>query len=464
MAIEASNLTKKDELISKFYTVRAGLSVIAEETEKIRKAEEEYNSILERNRFHNQAEQSSYNIEYDYYVETAKKCSIDIDSFYESNAEQINDLETSLSEKQNALNKAYVKLDEQKEKRAGIFSKTAYRNRKRMDQYTKGVILGILFAGGFFGTVLIALFASDTIMVDIWLIIHLLIIGISVIGIFLYGLITGKKLKKRELVKIDVEIEGTNKDIFDLKQEIEALNREIMNKMHRTYNVTERAGILCEPQRKDYDFDHYIDEVNAADIRLNRYVIPSSTATVKSVRDALTDFTEGLLIEEDWKNVDLLIFYLKTGRADSLQEALLLVDKQRQTDQISEAISSAAVFVANSINKSVSQMTRQFTQAITDSAMQLEKNINDNNTKLAGMITSTITRSIDDNGMYMRSAIVHMGSSVSSQIREMNHSLSMQNAAMLNEQRLNSSLLSEANTRSDQLMDELRYNQRFWVK
>ena len=41
MAIEAKNFDEKDVLISRFYALRAGLSVIAEETEKLREANDE---------------------------------------------------------------------------------------------------------------------------------------------------------------------------------------------------------------------------------------------------------------------------------------------------------------------------------------------------------------------------------------------------------------------------------------
>ena len=43
----------------------------------------------------------------------------------------------------------------------------------------------------------------------------------------------------------------------------------------------------------------------------------------KAIKKALNEQLDGTLLEEDWENVDLLIFYLNTGRADSLKEALL---------------------------------------------------------------------------------------------------------------------------------------------
>ena len=63
MAIEASKFTEKDELIAKFYTLRAGLSVIAEETEKIRQAEQHLSILNVKNTDHNKAVQDKLSSE-----------------------------------------------------------------------------------------------------------------------------------------------------------------------------------------------------------------------------------------------------------------------------------------------------------------------------------------------------------------------------------------------------------------
>ena len=70
----------------------------------------------------------------------------------------------------------------------------------------------------------------------------------------------------------------------------------------------------------------------------------------------MLELSAGIITEADWVNVDLLIFYLETGRADSLKEALLLVDKQRQTNQISHAIHEASVHVSTSIESGLNRL------------------------------------------------------------------------------------------------------------
>lgn len=66
--------------------------------------------------------------------------------------------------------------------------------------------------------------------------------------------------------------------------------------------------------------------------------------------------TYKLIDYRDWKNVDLLIFYFETGRADSLKESLQLVDRQRQTNEIVKAIHYASEQISFSIQNSVQKL------------------------------------------------------------------------------------------------------------
>ena len=49
MAIDAKKIQNNDELIAKFYTLRAGLSVIADETQKIKVSEKELSDLKIKN-------------------------------------------------------------------------------------------------------------------------------------------------------------------------------------------------------------------------------------------------------------------------------------------------------------------------------------------------------------------------------------------------------------------------------
>ena len=48
-----------------------------------------------------------------------------------------------------------------------------------------------------------------------------------------------------------------------------------------------------------------------------------------------------VLDKRDWQDVDLLMYYFESGRADDLKEALLQVDNERRTDRIVDTIKEA---------------------------------------------------------------------------------------------------------------------------
>lgn len=52
----------------------------------------------------------------------------------------------------------------------------------------------------------------------------------------------------------------------------------------------------------------------------------------------------------DWENLDLVIFYMETGRADTIKEALQQVDRQRQNNAIIDAIGLATKQISATIS------------------------------------------------------------------------------------------------------------------
>lgn len=61
---------------------------------------------------------------------------------------------------------------------------------------------------------------------------------------------------------------------------------------------------------------------------------PIYTATLKTYAD--------IIDERDWKYLDVVIYYFETKRADSVKEALQLLDKLIQTNMIVSAVQSAS--------------------------------------------------------------------------------------------------------------------------
>lgn len=64
-----------------------------------------------------------------------------------------------------------------------------------------------------------------------------------------------------------------------------------------------------------------------------------------------------ILDERDWKNLDLVIFILETRRADTLKEALQQVDMYRHTEKIAKAIENASLAICNTIRQESDRIT-----------------------------------------------------------------------------------------------------------
>ena len=66
-----------------------------------------------------------------------------------------------------------------------------------------------------------------------------------------------------------------------------------------------------------------------------------------------------LLDERDWQYLDLIIFYFETGRADTMKEALQLVEREVQTQRITDKIEEATQRIVDAIYTAASRISGQ---------------------------------------------------------------------------------------------------------
>ena len=160
----------------------------------------------------------------------------------------------------------------------------------------------------------------------------------------------------------------------------------------------------------------------------------SKELTAKSLvmEDALRETYSTILNESDWGNIDLIIHYLETGRADTLKEALLQVDRQLQTNQIVEAIDRASEAMCNHIHSAFSSLG----QALAISFTKLDNSIK-------GISAQLASNNKNAEKLYA----------------QVNERLNMQ----ISESKIQTALLEQANKSSNELLNDLRYYRRFWV-
>ncbi|MBQ7761743.1 MAG: hypothetical protein IJ400_06785 [Clostridia bacterium] len=94
--------------------------------------------------------------------------------------------------------------------------------------------------------------------------------------------------------------------------------------------------------------DSIVTSINAKAVEYEKF----GSAMYNSLKKQFGNF----LNPADWENIDLLIFYFESGRALTLREALQLVDRQRQTDSILDAIDEATEEICRTIERGFLQI------------------------------------------------------------------------------------------------------------
>ncbi len=89
--------------------------------------------------------------------------------------------------------------------------------------------------------------------------------------------------------------------------------------------------------------------------------------------DALKAEFEPLLDIRDWQNLDLIIYYFETRRADTLKEALQLVDREMQTQRIQETIMAAAAMICKTVNMGFARLQDTMIYCFNSLSAQIAK-------------------------------------------------------------------------------------------
>lgn len=381
MANEASQFTQKDELISKFYLLRAGLSVIAEETNKIKTAEAELADLVAKNEENN--------------AEVLKKYDPQIDS-HNADYNRFNALTPYVSKHD---------LDAINEHKASI-------------RYA--VVPGI-----------IACFLCSPInalLPPLGLLAYIVLVSVAAIG-------WRKMVTKKERDKLRALAEQNAKEAFE-KAEV--------NKKQLSQQIQE---LEKEKQEK---LDIYLLDIQNYKTKLDNEIIPTAVSAARSVKKSMLETSQGIIEETDWSNLDLLIFYLETGRADSLKEALLLVDQQRQTDQLCAAIDTAKNHICETISRSIERLGAQLAMMTNQLSNQIQANHEQS--------MSLMNHSFLNLGDMISSG----NAAVSAKLGEITRNIQKGNEQLVSAEKLNASLLKNAKESCDTLVSELKYNQSYW--
>ena len=149
-------------------------------------------------------------------------------------------------------------------------------------------------------------------------------------------------------------------------------------------------------------------------------------ATVKTLENLYSK----TLDQRDWMYLDLIIYYIETNRADTIKEALSMVDRERQTQQIVASVQQAT----NAICQTISSETSTLRQSISAGFTQLSSVIREE--------FATLTAEV---------------SKVNDSIREGFAEANAIASAQLTQITITNAMLAKANATSEQLASDVSF-------
>lgn len=365
---------QKDDLLARLFALRAGISAISVETTHVKSNE---NAIS---------------------VEKQKL------SFIYEQLHEIDNQTQNIKNQLESTKKLYdLKLNSRDK---DIEEKT--KSKCKGAEYKLKTIIACGLAL-FFSIPMIILLAIST-LENVVMPIIILFVGILLfIGAIIRYNIKVKKVRDKYTSDVDSEIN-------EYSQSIESANITLATCENNRKEWQQR--IKEAEQQRDCNIATYNDSI-AAHVEI-----------AMSYNSVLEDHFSPLLNPSDWENIDLCIYYLQTGRAESIKECLQLVDRQRQTNEIVNAVQQASDRICNEIHSGFTALGKTMIKCFNSVSAQLES---------------------------ISSQIANEHNEVINALNRINDS----NSAILSATQLNNALLAKANMSSEQLANDLHYIKQY---
>lgn len=154
------------------------------------------------------------------------------------------------------------------------------------------------------------------------------------------------------------------KELRELVNTIHNDNEELKPKgfLQKVFNKNKNADEIAKNEKRMKLGSNAIQNAEKA-IAFLRDKIPTTETAIKQesqqveyiksefnqIFRALQDEFSSLLDVRDWENVDLVIYFMETGRADTIKEALQQVDMEKRTKRIVNTIQEATERICSTI-------------------------------------------------------------------------------------------------------------------
>ena len=409
MSIEAST---KEEVISNLYSIRAGLSYIADLSDKseINNAKSEQLSN-DKNTINNQ-------------IISLRKEVSKLQNFE-------NSIEWKIVEARKDIDYS-TRLIASTQKDLELAQKDV---PEKIHLGVKSILLWGLFLLGFCGFLALTILAytSNSQVLEDFAAIFVLA---SVVFLILFivktvGNVNEKKVfqykaKKKlddKIASLQKMLDGARKNIQSRTARIAELELKIE---HEKDDAPKRAK---EKEKEILSLEKQIEDI---DIEINSLSAENDLnhQSAREIYDGLKKTFSGFFHPQNWKYLDRVVYYLSTGRADTIREALNQLDQRLNAELIANEIRTTSGMIAQEIRESRADTMN----AISNAANSINQ--------LMGQV-----------GI----ALVTSNQAISAQLDETNR-LTAENASnarrLLTAQDLNNSLMRQANTSIDKLLDK----------
>ncbi len=358
----------KNEIIADLLCIRGTLSLINDNYNEIKTLKNEYEQKekeFANNVKNASSEKLSYERSEDNYRELTKKLSqkkIDICKATEKleNLEKhhLSDDELKKRVKKEKFSKIKVDLDKIKE-----FSFVGMVVCFLISFFIYGVLLGLYDEFGILELAILFHLGIGILGYPIIYVIYRLICCASQYLSQLFGI--EERLFKQYKSEYATAVAILNKKITTLRSDIAFLEKEIEKCLYSN------KRLAMSSSAHDLIVTNSRNELNKFKVQTQNKMLYLKQGSV-SIYNKLVSLFSPKLSVLDWPYIDLIIFYLETGRADDLKEALNKVDAQKQTDQIAAAIKAMGNSISSQIQSSFNRLESTISQNFARISYQLD--------------------------------------------------------------------------------------------
>ena len=245
----------------------------------------------------------------------------------------------------------------------GVFKTNFSRLKFNMDHPTSNseVLTYVLSHIVFPITLALGLVISTIFFFRIWL---LILTIATTIGTLIYFCVEMPFWTVNESWVTSKNIERKRKDLSRIEDRIKELEEKLCN-----IKAEERTKKQEEMKRAKEDQDRALlaNEIQINEALTGIQILKSSSNEVRKKMDGILKNsremyslakrnTENFIDERDWENLDIIIYELETGRADTMKEALQQADYYNRHNEMIEAIETAGRAISASISQNINDL------------------------------------------------------------------------------------------------------------